>query len=50
MPFDLLEALGIVADSASIPDLKKRRERIGCLMGLIIVGVVGLTLFAISWM
>jgi hypothetical protein len=49
MPFDLLDALGIAADATSIPDLKKRRERIGCFMGLIVVAVVGLILFAVSW-
>lgn len=49
MPFDLLDALGIAADAASIPDLKKRRERIGCLLGLIVVAVFGLILFAVSW-
>lgn len=49
MPFDLLDALGIAADAASIPDLKKRCERIGCLLGLIVVAVFGLILFAVSW-
>ena len=49
MPFDLLDALGLAADAAGVPDLRKRRERIGCLLGLTVVGVVGLILFAISW-
>jgi len=49
MPFDLFDALGLASDAASVPDLRKRRERIGCFIGLAIVGVVGAILFALSW-
>lgn len=49
MPFDLFDALGLTADAASVPDFRARRERIGCFIGLAIVGVFGAILFALSW-
>lgn len=34
MPFDLIEALGFAAEVATeIPDLRKRRNRVGCFIG-----------------
>lgn len=48
MPFDLLEALGIVGDAATdLPNPRNRRERIGCLLSLaVIVIVVAILLLA----
>jgi hypothetical protein len=49
MPFDLLEALGIVGEAASgLPDPRNRRERIGCLLALAVVVVVVVTLVLVS--
>jgi hypothetical protein len=48
VPFDLLEALGMVGEAATdIPSPRNRRERIGCWLGFaVIVAVVVILLLA----
>jgi hypothetical protein len=46
VPFDLLDALGMVGEAATeIPDLRKRRNRIGCFIGfaLLLILIAALT-------
>lgn len=49
VPFDLLEALGMVGDAATeIPSPRNRRERIGCWLGFVVIALVVVILLLAS--